>query len=232
MPGYDARKYVSVAERIQAATHDDDPRPRNVVRVERVDFRMLNEVMGMMTYEVELRTGEKAQGTSSFRLDLTGKSAQSTNPIEDGETSAVGRALAMLGYHTDRGMASQEEMLIARARENAPSSYQAAQMQQSAPEEISVGEARRIYFKTFGEFLGGRTPAHIADAFGVSVDKLGDLNEKATWQKLYKRTQRAVSEAQAAAEAEALEASEADEGETVLDPQADATPVEEVALAA
>ena len=73
-----------------------------------------------MQSTVVMRDGMSAMGTASFRLDLTGKTAQATNPIEDGETSAVGRALALLGYEVKRGIASREDVIEARRRSEGP----------------------------------------------------------------------------------------------------------------
>lgn len=111
MPRFD--NYVPVSERVNAAqsllttTVSDAP-------------VMLTDTMGYIRCTVVLSDGRSATGTASFRLDLTTKSAQATNPIEDCETSAIGRALAFLGFETTRGIASREEVHEARRRENAP----------------------------------------------------------------------------------------------------------------
>jgi hypothetical protein len=111
MPRFD--NYVPVAERVTAAqsllltTTSDQP-------------VMLTESMGYIRCTVTLTDGRSAVGTATFRLDLTTKSAQATNPIEDCETSAIGRALAFLGFESTRGIASREEVHEARRRESAP----------------------------------------------------------------------------------------------------------------
>lgn len=101
--------YVPVAERVAQAqdaiksVHADTP-------------VMLTDTMGYIRVTVLLNDERSATGTASFRLDLTGRSAQATNPIEDCETSAIGRALAFLGYETARGIASHEEVQEANRR--------------------------------------------------------------------------------------------------------------------
>jgi hypothetical protein len=81
---------------------------------------MLTDVMGYIRATVALSDGRSATGTASFRLDLQGKSAQATNPIEDCETSAIGRALGILGFGSKDGIASREEVQEAQRRQDAP----------------------------------------------------------------------------------------------------------------
>lgn len=125
--------YVTVAERLTAAAGE-------LKRVTTTPPAMLTDVMGYIRAEVEMQDGRSATGTASFRLDLTGGRAQATNPLEDAETSAVGRALAMLGYETKRGVASQEEVREAQRRAGA---------QQSTPTPSvmteKINEVRRLY---------------------------------------------------------------------------------------
>lgn len=104
--------YVTVAERVTQAAPD--------IRTIAADAPvMITDTMGYIRVTVMLKDDRSSTGTASFRLDLQGRSAQATNPIEDCETSAIGRALAMLGYSTARGIASREEVQEARRRENA-----------------------------------------------------------------------------------------------------------------
>jgi hypothetical protein len=110
----DMDSYIPVHERLAAAHADGIERITTSAPV------MLTESHGYMQSTVVMRDGRSAMGTASFRLDLTGKTAQATNPIEDGETSAVGRALALLGYEVKRGIASREEVVEARRRSEGP----------------------------------------------------------------------------------------------------------------
>lgn len=134
--GYTPENYNTVAERLQEARG----KIKSIVTEPPV---MLTDVMGYMRATVELKDGEVGTGTASFRLDLQTRSAQATNPIEDCETSAVGRALAMLGYATTKSVASREEVVEARSREGAPPprgrptsgavNYQPVQMDEVVP---------------------------------------------------------------------------------------------------
>jgi hypothetical protein len=112
MGQFNADSYNTVAERLQEAR-------AKIQSITTEPPVMLTDVMGYMRATVVLKDGEIGTGTASFRLDLQTRSAQATNPIEDCETSAVGRALAMLGYATTKGVASQEEIAEARRREAA-----------------------------------------------------------------------------------------------------------------
>lgn len=101
--------YVPVAERVTQAQNE-------LIAVEADPPVMMTEAMGYIRVAVYLSDGRKATGTASFRLDLDGRSAQATNPIEDCETSAVGRALAFLGFSSNRAIASREEVRTAQQR--------------------------------------------------------------------------------------------------------------------
>ena len=108
--------YVSVAERVHDAQGE-------LLRIETSAPIMINEQMGYIRCTVYMRNDRSATGTATFRLDLGGNSAKATNPIEDCETSAVGRALAFLGYSADKRMgfsiASKEEIEEAQRRSEA-----------------------------------------------------------------------------------------------------------------
>jgi len=114
---YDINGYVTVAERLAQAQGQ-------ITDIMTGAPTMLSATHGFIQTVIRLRDGRQATGTASFRLDLLealraeGKrpTAQATNPIEDAETSAVGRALALLGWGIERGIASQDEIVEARRR--------------------------------------------------------------------------------------------------------------------
>jgi hypothetical protein len=80
---------------------------------------MVGDVLGFVRVVVTLTDGRQASALASFRLDAQ-KGAQKTNPLEDAETSALGRCLAFLGYATSKSLASREEMQVAQQRDTEP----------------------------------------------------------------------------------------------------------------
>jgi hypothetical protein len=96
---------------------------------------MLSEVLGYIRVTIELKDGRKATGIGSFRLDAT-KSAQKTNPLEDAETSALGRALKFLGFDDSKKIASLEEVNDAQERMKEPSASHRLRAQKRVEELV------------------------------------------------------------------------------------------------
>lgn len=108
--------YVPVAKRIYDASPE-------IIRIETSAPVMLSDKMGYIRATIYMRGDRSASATATFMLGLQGQGARATNPIEDCETSAVGRALAFLGYTADErlgySVASREEVEEAIRREMA-----------------------------------------------------------------------------------------------------------------
>ncbi|ETW99855.1 MAG: hypothetical protein ETSY1_13330 [Candidatus Entotheonella factor] len=81
--------------------------------------------------------------TAHARVFLNGPGVDSTNPMENAETSAVGRALGFLGYGLyGTGIASAEEVLLAVAEREAQSSSKAAPDAENSPQEVPANEIK------------------------------------------------------------------------------------------
>lgn len=161
--------YVPVAERVSQA--------QDAIKSVAADAPvMLTDAMGYIRVTVTLLDERSATGTASFRLDLQGKSAQATNPIEDCETSAIGRALAFLGYESARGIASREEVHEAQRRSDA--SYD--------PHPNGSGNGAGITDKQLGMLRGkakarewGETELlNFAADHGIRVQKVANLSAR------------------------------------------------------
>ncbi len=118
MPSFNMDDYIPVAVRLNQAVSD-------IQQIITEPPAMLTGVMGFIRVTIGLKDGRSATATASFRLDLTNRSAAASFPLEDAETSAIGRALGFLGYSSSRGIASREEMLEAERRQTAPTTPQA-----------------------------------------------------------------------------------------------------------
>ena len=127
----DLTDYVTVAERL-AMAHAD-----GISSISTGAPVMLTDTSGYVQTVVTLRDGRWSTGTAGFRFDLTGTRAQATSPLEDAETSAVGRALALLGYASSRSLASRDEMIV--AQRNADADVPAARSQRRTAAERRRG---------------------------------------------------------------------------------------------
>ena len=144
MPNFNMNEYVTVAERLAMANEQ-------IITVVTEPPAMLTEVMGFIRATVALKDGRSATGSASFRLDLQNRSAQATNPIEDCETSAIGRALGFLGYGSSKSVASREEVQEAQRRIDAPartngSSYEAPPVCDVCGATGRLGKDKQSYF--------------------------------------------------------------------------------------
>jgi len=137
------KAYATVQERL-AAAHGDTAQPAGIrsIETEIVATAPLLIVRAIVTFE----DGRRFTGLSEAKLDAAANSADGTNPVECGETSAVGRALAFAGYYgSDQGIAGAEEMRTAdRARTARPGPPPAPA--NAKPEKpVSVERVRQWY---------------------------------------------------------------------------------------
>ncbi|HQZ97891.1 MAG TPA: hypothetical protein PLP21_16335, partial [Pyrinomonadaceae bacterium] len=107
MANFDLSKYIPVHARI-AEFYEKYPDGRIVTEIIR-----LNEDSGFVCVKASAyRNRDDAEPSSTgHAFEIRGQGyVNTTSFIENGETSAVGRALANLGFKIDNGIASREEM--------------------------------------------------------------------------------------------------------------------------
>lgn len=128
--------YIGVNQRIQSAKKDI----LSVVTTDPILFAG-SDVFGYVRATITLNDGRMATAIASFRLNATA-GAQKTHPFEDAESSAIGRALAFLGYHVDKAIASAEEVQEAHAREEEDAQLeQERATAQSHKEKLELGRS-------------------------------------------------------------------------------------------
>jgi len=107
MPNFDLTNYVPVNERLQQF-YEKYPDGRVVTTIVEHDREK-----GFVMFEAQLfRTllSERPAATGHAFEERTAGYVNKTSYVENAETSAVGRALALLGFSIERGIASREEM--------------------------------------------------------------------------------------------------------------------------
>ena len=117
MANFDLSKYIPVHARI-AEFYDKYPDGRIVTEIIR-----LNEDSGFVCIKAgAYRNRDDAEPSSTgHAFEVRGQGyVNTTSFIENGETSAVGRALANLGFKIDNGIASREEMQKVERMTEAP----------------------------------------------------------------------------------------------------------------
>jgi len=165
MPNFNLSDYVTVAERL-ALAHEQ------ITLVVSEPPTMMTDVMGYIRATVALKDGRSATATASFRLDLQGKSAQATNPIEDCETSAIGRALGFLGYGSSKSVASREEVQEAERRRDTPASYTPASNGHGSPGKASEKQIKMLFAIWNKSGYEGKLQDWIAESYGCGIDDL------------------------------------------------------------
>jgi hypothetical protein len=108
--------YMGVDGRVKMATDDHRAMGESLVMQTAFEVEPLSNQLLCRAVVTSTMLGS---ATAHARVFLGGDGVDATNPLENAETSAVGRALGFLGYGLyGTGMASAEEVLRARAAQD------------------------------------------------------------------------------------------------------------------
>jgi hypothetical protein len=123
---FDINDYVSVNERIEAfyKKYPDGSIQTDIV----------NNADGKIIFKAyAYRTAEDIRPSTGHAMEVEGTTyINKTSHVENCETSAVGRALAMMGFELKKSVASKEEVVNAK------------QQQKKETETITLDEAKKL----------------------------------------------------------------------------------------
>lgn len=108
--------YIKVDGRVRMA--QDEHREKG----EKLEIQTgYSEIAGISHFYAHIESGIYGSTTAHARVFIDGRGVDKTNPVENAETSAVGRALGFFGYGLlGSGVASAEEVLGAMTEREAP----------------------------------------------------------------------------------------------------------------
>lgn len=174
--------YVTVAERV-ASFYQSYPAGRITTNIVEHDTQS-----GFILMRAEIyRSGDDAQpAATGHAFEVRGESyVNKTSYIENAETSAVGRALALLGFEVRRGIASREEMekvsrmdaseraaTTDKAARPAPKRAEAAWAKTEASAETGAGAETRT--ETKAETRAAARAAEPPDDLDAAILKAAD----------------------------------------------------------
>lgn len=147
--------YVTVAERI-AAFHHSFPEGRICTQILEHDAQ---SGFILMRAEIYRSSDDASPSATGHAFEVRGDSyVNRTSYIENAETSAVGRALALLGFEVRRGIASREEMEKVSRMEPPPERAAARQGPKGAePEAKTAAKAEETVTDLDSEILKAAT---------------------------------------------------------------------------
>ena len=151
MANFDLSKYIPVYSRI-TSFYEKYPDGRIVT-----ELVSLNEDSGFVCIKASaFRSRDDAEPSSTgHAFEIRGQGyVNNTSHIENGETSAIGRALANLGFSIENGIASREEMekvnrMNSHAAQNGGSSTETRPRDLSPPPTQQSQVARAAHNNVF-----------------------------------------------------------------------------------
>lgn len=150
---FDLSKYATVAERL-AQFHKDYPDGRIITEWENNDKYLMTEPSVKKTWVIKatvfLSAGDQANNLPkatghAFETDGTG-GANNTSALENAESSAIGRALMVMGYSMNKepnALASREEM--EKVQRGEPLTHGHADFLAKLDELTTKEEVRELY---------------------------------------------------------------------------------------
>lgn len=139
------KQYVEVNQRIKFLRQEDALKNYSIL----TDFPMLDSDMCVCKCTIATPEG-KVIATGHAHEERGSSNINKTSYVENCETSAVGRALAMLGIGIDSSIASANEVSDAIAKQNdspAPKKAPAKSKPQAETEEVSIMDKAVNYIK-------------------------------------------------------------------------------------
>lgn len=125
------KTYFTVAERIQEF-HEKFPDGSITTEIINTSDQELIRVKASVHLDGRLFTGHAEEVRGSTQINKT-------NPLENCESSAVGRALAFLGLGADESIASADEVANALSKQNLIQRDEAPFRDDEPPIEVTVG---------------------------------------------------------------------------------------------
>lgn len=133
---FNLNDYVQVNERIEKFY---EKYPEGSIQTEIISNQNGEVIIKAYAY----KNGEDKHPTTGHAMEKEGSSfINKTSHIENCETSAVGRALAMMGFEIKKSVASQEEVANARLNQD---TYTPPKAPTNNDEIISKSQANRIF---------------------------------------------------------------------------------------
>jgi len=142
--------YVTVAERLEKFW-EEYPEGR-------IDTALVSNAGGKVVIKASVyrNIGDPAPTSTGHAHEVEGQGmVNTTSAMENCETSAVGRALALMGYEIKKGIASREEMAAAAQRpQAAPPQRSQPQGAQGKPQATGSGAPSNAAVMPYGKSKG------------------------------------------------------------------------------
>jgi hypothetical protein len=186
---FDLNDYVQVNERIEKFY---EKYPTGSIQTEIISNMNGEVIIKAYAY----RDSEDKHPTTGHAMEKEGSSfINKTSHIENCETSAVGRALAMMGFEIKKSVASREEVANAKLNQDKdPYTPPKAPPKQENSELISKPQANRIYalsggngeickevLKTFGYNKSDEVQKKHYDAICKAVQEVAASKDELPW---------------------------------------------------